>query len=448
MNARLPSDPNHLRSVNALLEVALSLEAEERDAWLQTLPPAQQPFVPLLTSLLAKASVETDRFLESPIGLALEGLGDFADEPDQPGDEVGPYRLIRELGAGGMATVWLAERSDGVLHRQVALKLPHEGWTTRQAERMARERDILGTLEHPRIARLYDAGVTAEGRPWMAMECVDGVAIDTYCKGHELDVQQRLRLFVQVIDAVAHAHARLIVHRDLKPSNILVTPEGEVRLLDFGVAKLLAAGPDAGGLSLDANITQRAGRAMTPDYASPEQIAGKPVGVATDLYSLGVVLYELLTGQRPYRLERQSAAALEEAILAIDVPRASVRVQGDKALQRRLRGDLDTILAKALQKDPAQRYTSAEAFAADLQRHLDGEPVHAGTYEPGDPPLPRRQVRAPPSAGNRCRRRGHGLDRRRRRRGAVAGAAGADRGGACRAGEGVHCLGAEAGGVA
>jgi eukaryotic-like serine/threonine-protein kinase len=377
MNARIPSDPDHLRNVNALLEVALALEADERDAWLQTLPPAQQPFVPLLTSLLARASVETDRFMQSPIGLALEGLGDFADEQDRAGDHVGPYRLIRELGAGGMATVWLAERSDGVLHRQVALKLPHEGWTAGQAQRMARERDILGTLEHPRIARLYDAGVTAEGRPWMAMECVDGVAIDAYCKGHELDVHQRLRLFVQVIDAVAHAHARLIVHRDLKPSNILVTPQGEVRLLDFGVAKLLAAGPDASGLSLDANITQRAGRVMTPDYASPEQIAGKPVTVATDLYSLGVVLYELLTGQRPYRLDRQSAAALEEAILAADVPLASARVPHDKALQRRLRGDLDTILAKALQKDPAQRYTSAEAFAADLQRHLDGEPVLA-----------------------------------------------------------------------
>ncbi len=375
MSAKLLSDPDHLRKVNVLLDAALSLHESERAAWLRTLPPEQQPFVPLLTSLLERASVETDRFMQSPIGLALEGLGDVGAEDDQAGDHVGPYRLIRELGSGGMATVWLAERSDGVLHRQVALKLPREGWAAGLAQRMARERDLLGTLEHAHIARLYDAGVTASGRPWMAMECVNGMAIDTYCEAHALDVPQRLRLFVQVTRAVAHAHAHLIVHRDLKPSNILVTPEAQARLLDFGVAKLLASGVN--GSVLEAHITQHNGRAMTPDYAAPEQIAGKPVTVATDLYSLGVVLYELLTGQRPYRLGRQSAAALEEAILAADVPLASARVHGNRALARQLRGNLDSLLVKALQKDPAQRYTSAEAFAADVQRHLDGETVLA-----------------------------------------------------------------------
>ena len=363
--------------MNALLEVALSLEAGERGAWLQTLPPEQQSFVPQLAALLERASVETDRFMQSPIELALEGLAEFDTEEDQAGDMVGPYRLISELGSGGMATVWLAERADGVLHRQVALKLPREGWSRGLAQRMARERDILGALEHPHIARLYDAGVTLQGRPWMAMECIAGARIDVYCQAEQLDVQQRLRLFLQVLGAVAHAHARLIVHRDLKPSNILVTPEGDVRLLDFGVAKLLTFGPHAPDLSLDDDITQCSGRVMTPDYASPEQIAGKPVTVATDLYSLGVVLYELVSGQRPYRLERKSAAALEEAILAADVPLPSARVQGDKALVRQLRGDVDTMLVKALQKDPAQRYTSAEAFAADLHRHLEGRPVLA-----------------------------------------------------------------------
>ena len=372
MSAAAPIDPQRLRAVNALLEVALSLPGDERERWLHSLPPEQQRFVPLLTSLLARASVETDNFMRHPVDVGLDALHELDAPADQSGDTIGPYRLIHELGAGGMATVWLAERIDGVLHRQVALKLPRQGWALGLAQRMARERDLLGALEHPHIARLYDAGVTAAGRPWMAMECVSGMPIDEHCRAQALSVPQRLRLFLQVTDAVAHAHARLIVHRDLKPSNILVTPEGEVRLLDFGVAKLLE---DEG--ATNNNLTQQMGRAITPDYASPEQVAGKPVSVATDLYSLGVVLYELLTGERPYRLGRQSAAALEEAILAADVPLASTRVQGDRDLTHRLRGDLDTILAKALRKKPELRYTSVEAFAADLQRHLDGEPVLA-----------------------------------------------------------------------
>jgi serine/threonine-protein kinase len=344
----------------------------ERGAWLRALPVAQQPYVPILGALLARAEVETDTFLQHPIGLSLDDLEPFDLPPDAPGDQVGPYRLLKELGAGGMANVWLAERADGVLQRQVALKLPRAGWALGLAQRMARERDILGALEHPHIARLYDAGVTAAGRPWMALEWVSGVPIDQHCTQHVLGVPQRLRLILQVAEAVAHAHARLIVHRDLKPSNILVTPEGEVRLLDFGVAKLLE---DDSARS--PALTQLMGRAVTPDYASPEQVAGKPVGVATDVYSLGVVLYELLTGQRPYRLGRQSMAALEEAILAADVPLASTRVAADKALARALRGDIDNVLVKALHKDPARRYASVESFAADLQRHLDGEPIHA-----------------------------------------------------------------------
>ena len=314
---------------------------------------------------------QTDAFLRRPIGIPVADLGGLDALHDQPGDQVGPYRLVRELGAGGMATVWLAERADGVLQRQVALKLPRAGWGLGLERRMAHERDILGALEHPRIARLYDAGVTADARPWMAMECVSGWPIDIYCSDKKLDVRQRLQLFLQVADAVSHAHARLIVHRDLKPSNILVTPEGEVRLLDFGVAKLLENEPAA------ANLTQIMGRAGTPDYASPEQVGGHPITVATDVYSLGIVLYELLVGQRPYRLERPSAAALEEAILAADVPLASSRAQHNPRLARQLRGDIDTVLAKALKKRARERYVSVESFAADLQRHLEGEPVLA-----------------------------------------------------------------------
>ncbi len=367
------NDPDTLRRVNALLEAALALSPGERGAWMRSLPEREQELLPLLRSLLARADTGSgDAFLREPPDFAAMSEAGFA--PDAAGDTVGPYRLLRELGSGGMATVWLAERIDGSLARQEALKLPHAGWAASLAQRMARERDILAVLEHPRIARLYDAGITAAGRPWLAMEYVDGVPIDRHCREHALDIPARLRLFLQVADAVSHAHGRLIVHRDLKPSNILVTPAGEVRLLDFGVAKLLHDDEPT-----RAQLTHLMGRAVTPDYASPEQVGARPVGVATDVYSLGVVLYELLTGARPYRLPRDTPAALEEAILAADVPAASTRA-AERRIAQALRGDLDTLLAKAMRKDPAQRYRSVEAFAADIERHLAGEPVLARPY--------------------------------------------------------------------
>ena len=366
-----PSTHDQLARLNALLDEALALPAEARARWLSELPPEHQPLRERLTRLLSRGDVETDHFLHQPLSVRLEDLPSLVALPDAPGDVIGPYRLLSRLGAGGMASVWLASRSDGLLLRQVALKLPHEGWALGLAQRMARERDILASLEHPHIARLYDAGVTEQGRPWLAMELVSGVNIDTHCEQLALDLHARLRLFLQVLDAVAHAHARLVVHRDLKPSNILVTPAGEVSLLDFGVATLLHDdGPAA------TSVTQALGRAITPDYASPEHLAGRSVTVAADVYSLGVVLYELLTGQRPYRLQRQSTAALEEAILSSDRPLASQRAPG-RALARQLRGDLDAILDKALRMDPAQRYSSVDALAAELRRYLDGEPVLA-----------------------------------------------------------------------
>lgn len=379
MNESLP-DPEQLRRVNALLEAALALPAERRDGWLRALPPQDQDLEPLLRRLLERASQASDGFMRRAPGLdfaglaGLDGFGDSSDTDavaDAPGDIVGPYRLLRPLGEGGMATVWVAERIDGSLQRQEALKLPRSGWAIGLAQRMARERDILATLEHPRIARLYDAGVTPAGRPWLAMELVEGTPIDLHCRAHALDVPARLRLFQQVADAVSHAHARLVVHRDLKPSNILVTSGGEVRLLDFGVAQLLHDGPDA-----RSPLTRLIGRAVTPDYAAPEQLSGRPVGVAADVYSLGVVLHELLAGVRPYRLARDTPAALEEAILSADLRPASTQA-GDPRTARALRGDLDTILFKAMRKDPAQRYRSVEAFAADIERHLAGEPVQA-----------------------------------------------------------------------
>jgi len=362
------SDPQRLRRLNALLEEALALPAAERAGWLAGRADDERTFVPELARLLARAAVETDTFMRRPAAAALDEMA--ATEP-AAGDLIGPWRLLQPLGEGGMATVWCAERADGTLAREVALKLPRLGWSAGLVQRMVRERDLLAALEHPHIARLYDAGVTEGGRPWLAMERVAGVPIDEHCRRHRLEPAAVLHLGLQVCDALAHAHARLIVHRDLKPANILVTDDGEVRLLDFGVGKLLQEDGDAAG-----QLTQVIGNALTPDYASPEQVAGRPVTVATDVYSLGVVLYELLTGQRPYRLGRQSTAALEEAILAADVPRASTRTT-DRQRARALRGDLDAVLAKALAKHPARRYASVEAFAADLRAHLQGLPVGA-----------------------------------------------------------------------
>jgi serine/threonine-protein kinase len=379
MSSRIGSDTHQLQHVNTLLESALALPEDEREAWLQALPTEHRALVPLLRAMLKRAAVETDDFMRRPIGLLPEDLDAEEAPADRIGDRIGPYRLLQQLGAGGMAIVWLAERADGAMQRQVALKLPHAGWALGLAQRMARERDILAALEHPHIARLYDAGTTASGRPWLAMERVDGATIDVFCREQGLDVAARLRLFLQVADAVSYAHAQLIVHRDLKPNNILVTNKGDVKLLDFGVAKLLVDDALPAG-----NLTQQIGRAVTPDYASPEQVGGRAVTVATDVYSLGVVLYELLTGERPYRLERPSPAALERAVLAADVPLASSRVSDQRGLARRLRGDLDTVLDKALRKDPAQRYASVEAMAGDVRRHLDGLPILARPIGSGE----------------------------------------------------------------
>ncbi len=268
--------------------------------------------------------------------------------------------------------MWLAERTDGLMtQRQVALKLPFGPFRGDLATRIAREREILATLDHPHIARLYDAGVTADGQPFLALEYVDGQRIDRYCEQHQLDVAARLQLFLQVARAVAHAHAQLVVHRDIKPSNLLVDAAGQVKLLDFGIARLLDddAAPAA-------DLTQQGARALTPDYAAPEQIGGLPVGTRADVYALGVLLFELLTGARPYRLKRDSRAALEEAILAAEVPRPS-DVAADPDIRRALRGDLDTIVLKALKKPVADRYSSVEAMAEDIQRHLTNRPVLA-----------------------------------------------------------------------
>ncbi|MBC8058234.1 MAG: serine/threonine protein kinase [Rhizobiales bacterium] len=363
-------DPQYLRQLNVLLEQALSLPDEDRDAWLQSLPPADRRFVVPLSAMLARMALGSDEFMRRPVDDLLDGFADLDSAPDTAGDEIGPYRLLRKLGSGGMAAVWLASRGDGSPRRQLALKLPLQGWAPGLSRRMARERDILAALEHPHIARLYDAGVTPSGRPWLAMEYVDGQPIDLHCRHARMGVRETLQLFLQVTEAVAYAHERLIVHRDLKPGNILVTPQGSVRLLDFGVAGLLA---DNG--SEDGRLTQAVGRAFTRAYASPEQIRGETLTVGTDVYSLGVVLYELLAGEPPYKLRHESAAALEEAILRAEVKPASQTAT--RGFARELRGDIDNVLAKAMKKDQSDRYANVDAFANDLRRVLQRRPVSA-----------------------------------------------------------------------
>ena len=358
--------PDQIATFSRLLDEALALPASEREAWLAALPPQQQGEAQQLRRMLADADRTVGhRRLAAPPQL------DDGTPVATCGDQVGPYRLLRELGRGGMGSVWLAERTDGSFKRQIALKLPRLAWDEGLAGRMARERDIGALLEHPHIARLYDAGFDQHGRPYLAMEYVDGQPIDTWCAAHALTLHARLRLFVQVARAVAYAHGRLVVHRDLKPSNVLVTAGGSVRLLDFGIAKLL----DDGGAGLPA-LTLDQGRVMTPNYASPEQVGGQPVTVQSDVYSLGVLLYELLTGSLPVTPQRPTPGALEDAILAGERVPASRRVS-DRATARALRGDIDAILGRALQTEPGRRYATADALAQDIERFLAGDPVAA-----------------------------------------------------------------------
>ena len=359
-------------AISALLDEALGLPASEHAAWLDGLSGEHAAHREALRTLLAhRSGVETDDFLrEIPrfdIGAATELPGSGVAE----GSQIGAYRLIAQIGRGGMGTVWLAERADGMMKRRVALKLPRVVWGDAFAERLAREREILATLEHAHIARLYDGGLDAHGRPFLAMEVVEGQSIDAYCAAHTLPVRERIALLLQVMAAVSHAHARLVVHRDLKPGNILVTQDAQVKLLDFGIAKLLE-----GDRTRETALTELGGRALTLDYASPEQIRGEPLGTASDIYSMAVVAYEVLTGARPYRLKRASAAELEEAIASVEPALASDGA-ADPRTVRQLRGDLDSILNKALKKAAGDRYPTMDAFAHDLKRYLDGEPVEA-----------------------------------------------------------------------
>jgi serine/threonine protein kinase/Flp pilus assembly protein TadD len=371
--------------MSRLLDEALPLDAAGRLLWLARLPPEYQDLAPALRDALLPQTARP----AGPKGPLPQPTLDCADGAAarvanllQPGARVGPYELIRPLGAGGMAQVWLARRADGAFKRNVALKLPtlRHLWADLE-DRFARERDILASLEHPQIARFYDAGIDPNGLPYFAMEYVQGDVLTGWCDAHRLTVAERLQLILQVLDALQYAHSHQVIHRDIKPSNILVNEAGQVRLLDFGVAKLLAQDQD------QPRLTVVYGRALTPEYASPELARGDAVDPASDMYSLGVVLYELLTGNLPYGIvARGSATQLERTITAAEVARPSThlapeagaaRAVTQRTLARQLRGDLDAVALKALAKAPSDRYACAAAFADDLRRYLSGQAVGA-----------------------------------------------------------------------
>ncbi len=382
-------DPVEWAVLSKLLDAALDVAPEQRERWLDSLPAQDSVHTGKLRQLLEQhAAAETRDFLDTlPKLLAEDEAGKNAIAPPglPPGTQVGPYVIEEEIGRGGMGAVWRARRSDGVINRTVALKLPHAGLYSRELiERFSREREILAKLAHPNIARLYDAGLSSSGQPYLALEYVAGEPVTAYCDANRLDVRQRLRIFQQILRAVQYAHGHLVIHRDLKPTNVIVDADGQAMLLDFGIAKLIE--PDAAEALDTARRTQVGVVPLTPDYASPEQIGHHPVTTASDIYSLGVLLFELLTGDRPYRLKRGSRAVLEEAILGAE-PQWPSRACRDKeaalrgstaaALAKRLQGDLDTIILKALKKSPTERYATADAFSQDIERYLRGEPVSA-----------------------------------------------------------------------
>lgn len=363
------SAPERWRKVEETFHRALDLPENQRESWLDENCAGDDELRAEVRSLLESDGAAAGAFIGSEVQRAVMQLNDHATRDE--GRRLGPYRLIREIGRGGMGAVYLAVRDDQQYESEVAIKLVRPGLDTDFIlRRFRRERQILARLQHPNIARLLDGGTDDDGTPYLVMEYVRGVWITKYAEQQNLSVEDRLRLFLPVCAAVEHAHRHFIVHRDLKPGNILIDENGAPKLLDFGVSKLLLATPG------DPAETQGVGM-ITPDYASPEQVLGDPVTLASDIYSLGVVLYELLCGVRPHRIEQFTPLALERAICLENIVRPSEAVRQNPALARRLARDLDNIILRALSKQPERRYPSVEQMAEDIRRCLAHRPVSA-----------------------------------------------------------------------
>jgi serine/threonine protein kinase len=393
--------------IERLCQAALEREPGEQPAFLDEVCAGDEALRREVESLLAQQK-KAEKFLEAPaMEVAAKKLAEEVDRSEKArrenrllGRRISHYRIVEKLASGGMGEVYRAVRADEQYEKQVAIKLVRAGLETEYIlERFRTERQVLAGLEHPNIARLLDAGTTEEGVPYYVMECIEGQPIDEYCDSRRLPIVERLRLFRAVCSAVHYAHQRLVVHRDIKPANILVTAEGAPKLLDFGIAKILH--PES---SLEFGVpTVTAFQIMTPEYASPEQVRGEPITTATDVYSLGVVLYQLLTGHFPYRLSSRSPHEVARAICDTEPEKPSTVIRRVEAapgagaeaskltpeivsgargtqperLRRHLSGDLDHIVLKAMRKEPQLRYASAEQFSEDIERYLQGRPVAA-----------------------------------------------------------------------
>jgi eukaryotic-like serine/threonine-protein kinase len=391
--------PERWRVLSPYLDQALEISAEGRAAWLASISARDSALASELSAILSShQTVHDSGFLERPVldprTTVTQSLA---------GQVVGSYRLVSHIGQGGSGSVWLAERCDGRFQGLAAVKLLNIALVGRAGEeRFRREGTILARLRHPRIAHLIDAGVSTTGQPYLVLEHVDGQTIDRFCDERVLSIEARVRLFLDVLEAVAHAHANLIVHRDIKPANVLVSSDGQVKLLDFGIAKLVERDPSSAGTTAESSaIARNGGTALTPQFAAPEQLSGEQVTTATDVYALGVLLYVLLTGQHPAGSALQSQVTLLRSIIESEPARPSDAVVSEvepvealarharlcgttpTRLRRLLRGDLDSIMARALKKKTTERYASVDAFAADLRRFLRHEPITARPATPG-----------------------------------------------------------------
>lgn len=376
-------------TVEEIVKRAQALDLQERVEFVRRSCNSDVQLMSQVFNALEAAERETNSWGDLP----EEGAFELASDVSLEGRRLGPYRFVRKLGSGGMGDVWLAERADNEYQQRVAIKLVRSGLFSAQVHgRLRMERQILATLQHPNIARLLDGGRAEDGTPYLVLEYIDGEPIDVYCDRRRLPLADRIRLFQQICATVHYAHQNLIVHRDLKPNNILITQDGEPKLLDFGIAKLL----DARMTERTLAVTHFGYRVMTPSHASPEQIRGEPITTASDIYVLGVLLYELLAGRKPFQLVGTTLSEMERLVCEQDPlpPSELLRQTADETpemladiaacrstaparLRKELQGDLDNIVMMAMRKDIGRRYGSAEQLSADLQRHLQEQPVIA-----------------------------------------------------------------------